>query len=586
MANRAGNDRGQSWQEMGDSTRSIAKATSDEGNATAEVVHARLYTWDAGGGTWVRGTGAGGGGGGGDGAILDGVSAAIKATVKDYVNSNPLSVVLTDTSGDAYTAGAAPGGLTDAQLRATPVPVSGSGVFHVDDNASTLSVDDGGGSLTVDGSVSVSNFPAVQPVSDNGGVLSVDDAGGSLTVDGTVSVSGSVDTELPAAAAISADNQAAPTAPSVYNFPLIWDAGGGNWDRAAQGLTDAQLRASAVPVSGPLTDAQLRAATVPISGTVTANAGTGPFPVSDNAGSLTVDAPVGTPVFVRLSDGTAAQIGQKSMLNSLPVVLASDQSAIPASQSGVWLVNGDVDHDAVNTLKQIQVAGHASPVDLPPTAVSANGDRARIWVDKFGAQIVRRRKIRESYTAVFRLAEAAARLDQTFTLTANTNKQYATLHHTAAATKELQLNKVVVWMTGATAVAPQGIIELRELSVTTPPATGNPAITGRPHRIGTGAHEAVALYLPTTQGSEAAVNSPLAHFVTDEAVSVATAAFAHPQGYATGGLVLFDASQLDDQVMAPTAPVGVYGGWAVVARMTGATALRLTVLMVFTEEIP
>lgn len=40
----------------------------------------------------------------------------------------------------------------------------------------------------------------------------------------------------------------------------------------------------------PLTDAELRATPVPISGTVTANAGTGPFPVSDNGGSLTVDA--------------------------------------------------------------------------------------------------------------------------------------------------------------------------------------------------------------------------------------------------------------------------------------------------------
>lgn len=60
-------------------------------------------------------------------------------------------------------------------------------------------------------------------------------------------------------------------------------------------LTDAQLRATAVPisgtvtanagsgtmaVSGPLTDAQLRSTAVPISGTVTANAGTGTFAVS------------------------------------------------------------------------------------------------------------------------------------------------------------------------------------------------------------------------------------------------------------------------------------------------------------------
>lgn len=40
------------------------------------------------------------------------------------------------------------------------------------------------------------------------------------------------------------------------------------------------------------------------------------LPVTDNAGSLTVDAPVGTPVFVRLSDGTSA-------ITTLPVSLAS-----------------------------------------------------------------------------------------------------------------------------------------------------------------------------------------------------------------------------------------------------------------------
>lgn len=49
---------------------------------------------------------------------------------------------------------------------------------------------------------------------------------------------------------------------------------------------------SAIPVTGPLTDAQLRASPVPVSGTVTANAGTGPWPVTDNGGSLTVDGTV------------------------------------------------------------------------------------------------------------------------------------------------------------------------------------------------------------------------------------------------------------------------------------------------------
>lgn len=51
-------------------------------------------------------------------------------------------------------------------------------------------------------------------------------------------------------------------------------AAGGGGGGTGDGLTDAQLRASPVPVSGPLTDAQLRASAVPVSGTVTA---TGPI---------------------------------------------------------------------------------------------------------------------------------------------------------------------------------------------------------------------------------------------------------------------------------------------------------------------
>ncbi len=47
----------------------------------------------------------GGGGGGGDGAINDGVSSSIKATVHDYTNSNPLAVTLKDTNGDPVSVG-------------------------------------------------------------------------------------------------------------------------------------------------------------------------------------------------------------------------------------------------------------------------------------------------------------------------------------------------------------------------------------------------------------------------------------------------------------------------------------------------
>lgn len=46
-----------------------------------------------------------GSGGGGDGAILDGVTSSIKATVFDFTNSNPVGVTLRDTNGDAVSVG-------------------------------------------------------------------------------------------------------------------------------------------------------------------------------------------------------------------------------------------------------------------------------------------------------------------------------------------------------------------------------------------------------------------------------------------------------------------------------------------------
>jgi len=55
-------------------------------------------------------------------------------------------------------------------------------------------------------------------------------------------------------------------------------------------------------------------------------------PITDNSGSLTVDAPVGTPVFVRLSDGSSA-------ISTLPVSLASVPTHA-VTQSGTWTVTG------------------------------------------------------------------------------------------------------------------------------------------------------------------------------------------------------------------------------------------------------
>lgn len=56
-----------------------------------------------------------------DGAIVDGVSSSIKATVFDYTSSNPLAVRLTDTNGDYIAAGAGTQYTEDAAAAANPV---------------------------------------------------------------------------------------------------------------------------------------------------------------------------------------------------------------------------------------------------------------------------------------------------------------------------------------------------------------------------------------------------------------------------------------------------------------------------------
>lgn len=149
--------------------------------------------------------------------------------------------------------------------------------------ASAVNIQDGGNSITVDGTVSVGNFPATQPVS---GTVTANQGTSpwvvsltSTTITGTVAVtqstspwvvSGAVDTELPAAAAL-ADDTANPTVPAVGSFTMVFD--GTNWDRAPGTTADGLL-----VNLGSNND-------VTVTGSVTANAGT-----NLNTSSLNLEA--------------------------------------------------------------------------------------------------------------------------------------------------------------------------------------------------------------------------------------------------------------------------------------------------------
>lgn len=111
---------------------------------------------------------------------------------------------------------------------------------------------------------------------------------------------------------------------------------------------------SAVPVSGPLTDTQLRATAVPVS------AASLPLPTGAatestlstlnakvtavNTGAVVISSsalPTGAATESTLLAASAklpAVLGQTNMAGSMSVTIASNQSAVPASQSGTWTV--------------------------------------------------------------------------------------------------------------------------------------------------------------------------------------------------------------------------------------------------------
>lgn len=119
--------------------------------------------------------------------------------------------------------------------------------------------------------------------------LPISDAGGSVTVDGSVSIAGTptVDTELPTAAAL-ADNTANPTAPAVGAFNMLWD--GAAWDRAPGTAADGVLvnlgANNDVTVTG----------TVTVAAHAVTNAGT--FAVQESGAALTALQVIDNPVVV------------------------------------------------------------------------------------------------------------------------------------------------------------------------------------------------------------------------------------------------------------------------------------------------
>lgn len=261
----------------------------------ARVGEGRVFVSPDGGTTWTPWDGAVSANiTGVDGAITDGSSSAIKATVLDLTDANPLTVAIVDTNGDQISSF---GGGTQYTEGDTDASITGTAILWEDTSNTLRSVSASKplpvdpGTVSVTGPLTDTELRASAVVVDgSGSVQPVSDNGGSLTVDGSVTAN------------LGTLNGAATEAKQ----PALGTAGSASSDVITiQGVTSMT-----------------------------------PVVVADGSGSLTVDAPVGTPVFVRLSDGSAA-------ISTLPVSLASVPShavtnagtfAVQAAQSGTWNV--------------------------------------------------------------------------------------------------------------------------------------------------------------------------------------------------------------------------------------------------------
>ena len=99
--------------------------------------------------------------------------------------------------------------------------------------------------------------------------------------------------------------------------------------------------------------------------------GTTAQPVTDNAGSLTVDAPVGTPAFVRLSDGAAAAGTQTNPVfarlsdgtDAALVTAAGELNVTATAQPGVDIGDVTVNNAAGASAVNVQDGGNSITVD-------------------------------------------------------------------------------------------------------------------------------------------------------------------------------------------------------------------------------
>lgn len=379
--------------------------TDNESNSVAHLnVHGRNAVYNGVGWDRVRGDTA-------NGMDVDVTRVSGNVTVVQATGSN-LNAVVSGTVTANLAAGS--NNIGDVDILTVPAPLSTSGggteasalrVTIANDSTGVVSVDDNGGSLTVDGSVTVSQSTAGNlnaTVVGSGNFTVVQATAGNLnaTVQGTVTANAG--TGFGIATAGSAQ---------LSTGPQIMGSDGTLATRiqtTAAGVLKTDGSATTQPVSGTVTanlaagtnnigDVDVLSVPAPLSTTgggteatalrvTVANDSTGVLSVDDNGGSLTVDGTVtanlaaGTnnigDVDVLTVPAPLSTTGNGTAATALRVTLASDTT-------GLLDVEGAVAHDAVDSGAPIKFGARAIAHGTNPTAVAA-ADRTDLYANRAG----------------------------------------------------------------------------------------------------------------------------------------------------------------------------------------------------------
>lgn len=146
------------------------------------------------------------------------VSADFTSLEKIQIITNVTDNIIIYNFADAAKGGALSGTTLTLDYDTTAMDDADKLQIFVEDAAATIPVTDNGGSLTVDGTVAVTQSGTWDEVG-------INDSGNSITVDNNGTFAVQADTELPSAAALSDSDSSTPTVPTVGAFNMISNAG-------------------------------------------------------------------------------------------------------------------------------------------------------------------------------------------------------------------------------------------------------------------------------------------------------------------------------------------------------------------------